>query len=246
VEFVQRRGAASAYLLSRCPREAWFPLALEGKIAPQLECIAMGSRPERSKRSAGNVAATYLAREVIAAPLSDLGHPSPSRLAAAAAPAPDANAIAAAARMLAQATRPLIVTANAGRDAAAFAALAQFIERFAIPVVQHRPRYLSLPSSHPMNLGFDPARLVQNADTILVLESDVPWIPSRVAPRPDCKVIQCGLDPLFSRYPIRCFPCDVAITGSAVATLAALTARTPSMPNRSRCAGAGSRTSARY
>src|SRR5262249_48668114 len=136
-----------------------------------------------------------LPREVIAAPLSDLDHPSPSRLAAAAPPAPDANAIAAAARMLAQATRPLIVTASAGRDAAAFAALTQFIERFAIPVVQHRPRYLSLPSSHPMNLGFDPARLVQDADAILVLESDVPWIPSRTAPRPDCQVIQSGLDP---------------------------------------------------
>src|SRR6266699_804661 len=119
-----------------------------------------------------------LPREVIAAPLSEFEHPPPSRLRAAAPPAPDAAAIAAAARMLAQAARPLIVTANAGRDAAVFAALTQFIERFAIPVVQHRPRYLSLPSSHPMNLGFDPARLVQNADAILVLERDVPWIPS--------------------------------------------------------------------
>src|SRR5262249_20628163 len=88
-----------------------------------------------------------LAREVIAAPVSDFEAPSPSRLSAAAPPAPDASAIATAARMLAQATRPLIVTANAGRDAAAFTALTQFAERFAIPVVQHRPRYLSLPSS---------------------------------------------------------------------------------------------------
>src|SRR5204863_3594576 len=38
------------------------------------------------------------------------------------------------------------------------------------------------------------------------------------------KVIQCGLDPLFSRYPIRNFPGDIAITGTTVATLAALTA----------------------
>src|SRR6516225_4015210 len=161
---------------------------------------------------------------VIAATVSDFEPPSPSRLSAATPPAPDADAIAAAAHTLAQATRPLIVTTNAGRDAAAFRALTQFTERFAIPAVQHRPRYLSLPSSHPMNLGFDPARLVQKADAILVLESDVPWIPSRAAPRADCKVIQCGLDPLFMRYPIRGFPCDVAITASSVATLAALTA----------------------
>src|SRR5262245_1229177 len=165
-----------------------------------------------------------LPREVIAAPSSDVEHPSPSRLSAAAPAAPDASAVAAAARMLARARRPVIVTANAGRDAAAFDALAAFAERFAIPVVQHRPRYLSLPSSHPMNLGFDPARLLQKADAILVIESDVPWIPSQVAPGPDCKVIQCGLDPLYTRYPIRGFPCDVAITGSALAILSALTA----------------------
>jgi acetolactate synthase-1/2/3 large subunit len=165
-----------------------------------------------------------LPREVIAAPVADIDHPSPSRLGAAAPAAPDAGAIAAAARILAQARRPLIVTANAGRDAAVFAALAQFAERFAIPVVQHRPRYLSLASSHPMNLGFDPARFLHKVDAIVVTESDVPWIPSQAAPREDCKVIQCGLDPLFTRTPIRGFPCDVAITGSTLATLSALTA----------------------
>jgi len=165
-----------------------------------------------------------LPREVIAAPLSEFEHPPPSRLSAAAPPAPDAAAIAAAARMLAQAAHPLIVTANAGRDAAAFAALTQFVERFAIPVVQHRPRYLSLPSSHPMNLGFDPAGPIQQADVIVVLEADVPWIPSRAGPARDCKVIQCGLDPLFARYPIRGFPCDLAMTGSTLAIMSALTA----------------------
>ena len=164
-----------------------------------------------------------LPREVIAAPLAEVEQPSPSRLAPAAPAAPDATAIASAVRALAQAKRPLIVTSNAGRDAAAFEALAQFAERFAIPVVQHRPRYLSLPSSHPMTLGFNPARMVQKADAILVIESDVPWIPSQVAPPENCKVIQCGLDPLFTRYPIRGFPCDVAITGSTRATLSALT-----------------------
>jgi len=168
----------------------------------------------------------YLAlpREVIAAPVSHPQPLSPSRLRAASPPAPDAAAIEAAAALLAKANQPLIVTSNGGRHAAAFGALAEFAERFAIPVVQHRPRYLSLPSSHSMNLGFDPARLVPKADLILVIESDVPWLPSLVTPAGGCKVVQCGLDPLFTRYPIRGFPCDVAIAGSVVATLAALTA----------------------
>jgi len=165
-----------------------------------------------------------LPREVIAAPAAQPEGPSPSRLPPAAPAAPDVAAVAAAARLIARAARPLIVTANAGRDTAAFAALTRFVERFAIPVVQHRPRYLALPSSHPMNLGFDPARLVPTADLIVVLEADVPWIPTRAAPGADCKVIQCGLDPLFARYPIRGFPCDLAITGSTVAIISALSA----------------------
>jgi acetolactate synthase I/II/III large subunit len=166
-----------------------------------------------------------LPREVIAAPCSDGAEQAAlSPLRPAAPAAPDASAIDEAAEVLAGATRPLIVTSNAGRDPAAFSALARFTERFAIPVVQHRPRYLSLPSSHPMNLGYVPGRLVPEADAIVVIECDVPWIPSQVSPARDCKVIHCGLDPLFGRYPIRNFPCDVAITGTTVATLAALTA----------------------
>jgi acetolactate synthase-1/2/3 large subunit len=164
-----------------------------------------------------------LPREVIAAPAVEPARP-PARFAVAAPAAPDASAIVAAAHLLARAKRPLIVTANAGRDPAAFAALGAFADRFAIPVVQHRPRYFSLPSSHPMNLGFNPAPWVKKADVILVLESDVPWIPSQVAPAADCKVVHCGLDPLFTRYPIRGFPCDIAITGSTVTVLAAFTA----------------------
>jgi len=162
-----------------------------------------------------------LPREVIAAPMPQ-PHETPRPFSAATAPSPDAGAIAAAADLLARARHPLIVTANAGRDAAAFAALVEFAERFAIPVVQHRPRYFSLPSSHPMSLGLEPARFVPDADVILVLECDVPWIASRTSLRPDCKVIQCGIDPLFTRYPIRGFPCDVAIAAGSASALSAL------------------------
>ncbi len=164
-----------------------------------------------------------LPREVIAASMPQLDA-TPRPFATAGPPAPDAGATAAAARLLAQAQRPLIVTSNAGRDPAAFAALGEFAERFAIPVVQHRPRYWSIASSHPMSLGLEPARFVPEADVILVIECDVPWIASRTSLRADCKVIQAGIDPLFSRYPIRGFPCDVALAGGAAATMTALAA----------------------
>ena len=65
-----------------------------------------------------------------------------------------------------------------------------------------------------MNLGYDPSSLVADADLILAMEIDVPWIPDHVAPSEACKVIQCGFDPLFAHIPIRGFACDLGITGS--------------------------------
>src|SRR5438067_6277473 len=123
-----------------------------------------------------------LPREVLAQPLPNFTFDSPSRRVAASPPAPDSGAIEAAARLLASAQNPLIVTADAGRDPAAVAALAGFAERFAIPVVEHRQRHLCLPSDHPCHLGYDPTPLLDGADAILVLECDVPWLPVRKAP----------------------------------------------------------------
>jgi acetolactate synthase-1/2/3 large subunit len=165
-----------------------------------------------------------LPREVLAAKLPGFSYDSPSRHAAASPPAPDEAAIAVAARLLASAQRPLIVTADTGRDRAAVPALGEFAERFAIPVVEHRQRHLNLPSDHPCHLGYNPGALLGDADAILVVDCDVPWTPARQAPPADCKVIHIGVDPLYSRYPVRGFPCDVAITGATRLVLPRLAA----------------------
>ena len=77
----------------------------------------------------------------------------------AAAPYPDPAAIEELAGWIAQAERPLIVTAGPGTDTRAVAALGALAERAAIPVVSHNIRSLALPSSHPMHAGlrFRPA-----------------------------------------------------------------------------------------
>jgi acetolactate synthase-1/2/3 large subunit len=164
-----------------------------------------------------------LPREVLGLPAASASPSSPSRLQAAAPAAPGVRAMETAAEWLAAAERPLIIAANGGRDAAGYAALDEFAERFAIPVAQHKPRYLSLRSSHPMNVGYDPTRLVADADLIIVIESDAPWFPAQAQPPSSCKVIQCGFDPLFTRIPIRGFPCDLGLVGSTAAILSGVT-----------------------
>ncbi len=165
-----------------------------------------------------------LPREVLAAPLPGFAYDMPARRVAASPPGPDQGAIDEAARILAAAEHPLIITASAGRDPAAVAALAALAQRFAIPVVQHRPRHLSLPADHPCHLGYDAGPYLDDADAILVLECDVPWVPSLKAPRPHCKIVHLGVDPLFQRYPIRGFAGDLSVTSAAGAALPALAA----------------------
>ena len=166
-----------------------------------------------------------LPREVLAAPVRIDANKSPQPTLRPTMA--DPTALAEAAEILARAERPLIITASLGHNHAAVGALAELAERFAFPVVSHVPKSLCLPTDHPMHLGFSPTRFVPDADAILVLECDVPWIPNEVAPRPDAKVIHMGIDPLFARYGIRNFPGDLAIpgdTGRALPVLAEMIA----------------------
>jgi acetolactate synthase-1/2/3 large subunit len=104
-------------------------------------------------------------------------------------------------------------------------AITHLSETFGIPVVHYRPRYLALSTEHPMNAGWQPHALLKDADLVLCIECDVPWIPSQGGPRPDAKLVHIGPDPLYARYPMRGFRTDVALTGLVAPTLAQLEER---------------------
>lgn len=177
-----------------------------------------------------NAAMTYprgpvyltLPREALAEEIKDFTYDSPGRRHYPSPPHPDPNAIDEAAALIAKAENPLIITASAGQDTEDVAPLAALAERFAIPVSQRKPRYMCLPTDHPMHVGYNPDPLLDDADVIIVAECDVPWIPGTKGPGADCRVIHLGADPLFSTYPIRGYPSDIAVTGLLKLSLAAL------------------------
>ena len=82
-----------------------------------------------------------------------------------------------------------------------------------MPVVHYRPRYLALSTEHPMQCGWDPQPFLKEADVVLVVDCDVPWIPREGNPKPEARIIHIGPDPLFARYPLRGFRTDLALTG---------------------------------
>ena len=137
---------------------------------------------------------------------------------------PDTAQVKEVATLIAQATNPLIITSGAGRDPQAVEALIAFAESFAIPVVVGVGKtHLNFPTSHPLHLGFDSTPYLKEADVVLVIDTDVPWLPTVVSPKETACVIQLGYEPLYSRYPIRGHAADIALAAQPTATLRLLT-----------------------
>jgi acetolactate synthase-1/2/3 large subunit len=162
-----------------------------------------------------------LPREPLAASLPEPAGPVKPRPLAAPTH-PDPKAIGTLAEWLATAERPLIITSILPNEAVPV--LAHLAERCAIPVITQNPRSVCLPSSHPMHFGFEPGTLLADADLIVVLDSDVPWIPQLQSPGAGVRVAHVGEDPFYVRYPMRSFPSDLAVQAGVVNALTALTA----------------------
>jgi acetolactate synthase-1/2/3 large subunit len=160
-----------------------------------------------------------LPREPLSAALPEPVGPAKPRPQAAAA-YPDPRTIATLAEWIASAERPLIVTSTLPGEAVPF--LDRLAERCAIPVVTHSPRSVCLPSSHSMHFGFEPGALLADADLVIALESDVPWIPHLQHPPGGCRVAHVGEDPFYVRYPMRSFPSDLALQAGPAQALDAL------------------------
>jgi acetolactate synthase-1/2/3 large subunit len=153
-----------------------------------------------------------------ATPVSDVVQPEPS-------------AVRELAERLAAAAFPVIVVSASGADRGGVDVLADCCSRFAIAVSDNAPRYLNIAADHPHHLGTDLPRALDQADVVLFVECDVPWIPTRAAPGVDAYVAQAGVDPLYARYPMRTHRADLTISATPKALFEALTAALE------RCAG---------
>ena len=163
-----------------------------------------------------------LPREILASDFSKVPFSQTTTIAPATPPAADPEQLEEAAKLLGNAHHPLLITANGGRSAESARAIEQLAQALAVPVVHYRPRHLALSTEHPMHCGWDPHALLKEADVVLVVDCDVPWIPKEGKPKPEAKVIHVGPDPLFARYPLRGFRADISLTGAVAPTLQAL------------------------
>jgi acetolactate synthase-1/2/3 large subunit len=109
------------------------------------------------------------------------------------------------------AKRPLIVTSYLGRNPAAVAELVRLCERVGVGVLESVPNYMNFPGDHACYTGQQGNEKMQNAalaeaDFVMVLDSDVPWIPLFNRPSDSAKIVHIDIDPIKERTPLWYIP----------------------------------------
>ena len=189
----------------------------------QLETVVDRALAIATSEPGGPVYLT-LPREVLAESHEELTINTVPRQQSHRVTVPEVAQVKEVAKLIAEATNPLIITSSVGRDPQAVEALVAFAESFAIPVVVGVGKtHMNFPTSHPLHLGFDSTPYLKEADVVLVIETDVPWLPTVVSPKETACVIQLGHEPLYNRYPIRGHAADIALAAQPRATLHLLT-----------------------
>ncbi|MCA9778173.1 MAG: AMP-binding protein, partial [Candidatus Eremiobacteraeota bacterium] len=151
-------------------------------LVPALEKAfqAAGSIPE------GPVYLT-LPREVF---MSSLGcEPQRTRSTVRSRKAPDPELVRRIADRILSAKFPLLIASRSGSNPETVRALVEVCEAGAIGVIESRHR-LNFPHTHPQHLGFSPNKFLNDADFLLSLDHEVPWIPRQWNPGDDCCVVQ--------------------------------------------------------
>jgi acetolactate synthase-1/2/3 large subunit len=99
-------------------------------------------------------------------------------------------------RALIQAERPIVITAYLGRQPDAVRKLVAVSERYGIGVCEVSPQYVNFPGDHPHHLSYRRNTLIDEADLILMLDVDVPWINGKVQPAKSARLFHVDVDPL--------------------------------------------------
>lgn len=138
--------------------------------------------------------------------------------------------VAAIVEHLLAARRPLIVTSHLGRNPAAFAELTRLCRRLGIGLLESAPSCVNFPADDPLYQGSQWNEPHQNAalegaDFVLVIDSDVPWIPLHNRPQEQAVIYHIDVDPLKERMPLWQIPAARVFRADAATALAQINER---------------------
>ncbi len=121
---------------------------------------------------------------------------------------------------LLRARRPLVVTSYLGRRPAAVGEMVRLCERLASGVIESVPSYVNFPGDHALYLGNRwngerQDKALVEADLVLVLDSDVPWIPLSNLLADGAVVHHIDVDPLKCQMPLAAISSELAYPADA-------------------------------
>jgi acetolactate synthase-1/2/3 large subunit len=165
---------------------------------------------------------TYLTlpREVLMEPMKNLR--MPAVLQPVTLPDASPDVLRPIAEALAQAQYPLVITGSTGRHTDAVATLTSLAECIGAPVVTATASCLNISTAHPLWAGISPNEHLKEADVVLILDCDVPYIPANVIPRADARIFWLDSDPLKATMPLFTFPADLRLQVDTSKTLSGL------------------------
>ena len=123
---------------------------------------------------------------------------------------------------------PLVITSKLGTDdpEKSVEALVEFAETAGAGVVEQSPAALCFPRTHYLHAGFRPRPAIEVADLVLLVDTDVPWVPTpETPPDLDAPVVQIDVDPEKENYPLWDFQVDHAVRADPGPTLSAVADR---------------------
>ncbi|HEY1298221.1 MAG TPA: thiamine pyrophosphate-requiring protein [Chloroflexota bacterium] len=159
----------------------------------------------------------------------------------------DPAALEQLAEWLAGAESPLAITGNLGRHPEAVSQLVTLAETLGMRLVDTRGP-LNVPADHPLFVD-DASAAIAEADVILLLDVDVPWIPRYVRPAEGARIAQLDIDPLKETIALWGYPVDLPIqadTSKALAGLQAAIDRQATAASRQRWAERSARYAAAH
>lgn len=110
---------------------------------------------------------------------------------------------------LVAAKEPLVITGYAGREAESVKQLVTLADTVTgLRVLDTGGSDMSFPADHPACLGlrYGCHEAIQTADFILVVDCDVPWIPTQCKPSESAKIVHIDVDPLKQQIPVFYIP----------------------------------------
>ena len=147
-------------------------------------------------------------QEIMAEEVEKMPIPTASAMPTTSAALPNADDLNKAAEVLLAAKNPLILAGYTSRYPESVAMLIELAETLGAPVLSGLTR-MNFPTTHPLSAGIEdiggsrkPNPYIADADVLLVIDYDIPYVPAEGFPRERAKIVHIDIDPMTQGRPL--------------------------------------------